>query len=514
MLFKLVVTVASLLMPAVCGEVVRYPRPPIYQKSAYFGLKVDGTDMYTVSYADYDYVQLSMDEIQDAPKEFRIRLLDLKPMPSYSITPQKLPINATTDGNELVFSVKDAHYLIVKIDGYKEFVILADPLETDVPSPDGKDVYNVANYNTDNTGNSVTKGIQEAMDDAAKCPGSIVYVPPGLYSIGNLLLRNYTSLYLAGGSVLRFTGNSSDYKTLFTKSDLFPGTWWIQTEFDSTNITVYGRGTIDGNGFNSRKNKFMADVLVPAGTKNFRSDGILIRDASFWAVPVVQSDEVTFTNLKIMNRFDVTQDDGVDVCESSKVRVRRAIGIGADDPFSTKTWPADTGTTVPYPYPPRSLDNVFFDDCVAWSNTYGYKIGQGVYQSQDIITFQNSVVYTAAVGMGIDHRYGTAMVSNVTFKDMDIEGLHGNAWGQSGWITVYVHDVGAGVGPIEGVYVKNVRARNVGSPGPWIAGWGSAKVSRVTFSDVRIKDSTTFATTLEQMKIVNTTYSADIKIAN
>ncbi|RYP19043.1 hypothetical protein DL767_009715 [Monosporascus sp. MG133] len=513
MLLKTVAAVASFMMATVYGDVVGYPRPSIYDKSAHFGLKVNGIDMYTVSYARYDYVQLSMDE--GSPTEFRIRTLDRNPITSYTITPRKLPINARVEGNELVFSVKQAHYLIVKINDKKQFVILADPSEKGAPNPAGKGVYNVLDYGADNTGGSVTKGIQKAMDEASKSPGNVVYVPPGLYTIGNLLLRNQTSLYLAGGSVLRFTGNPDDYITLYTKSDLGPGTWWIQTEFDSTDIKVYGPGTIDGNGYNTRKNKFMADILVPVGTKNFKCDGVLVRDSSFWAVTPIQVEEATFTNLKILNRFDVTQDDGVDVVESTKVRVMRAIAIAKDDSFSTKTWPYKIGTTIPYPYPPRPLKDVFFDDCLAWTDCYGYKVGQGVWEDQDTVTFQNSVVYSAAVGMGIDHKFGTAEASHITFRNMDIEGLHGNAHGQAAWLTIYVQQTGSGVGPVRNVYVKNIRARVQGSRPGRLQGYdSSAIVSGVTFTNVLMGKNTKPAKTLQEMNMLETNFSENIKIVN
>ncbi len=301
------------------------------------------------------------------------------PSPPTASTPQRLPISATVSGKDLIFSIKQAHYLIIKINDEKEFVVMIDPTETDVPNPAGTGVYNVLNYNTDNTGAAITTGIQAAMDAAAQHPGSIVYVPAGLYLIGNLMLRNHTSLYLAGGSVLRFTGNPSDYTTLYTKSDLGPGTWWIQTEFDSTNIKVYGRGTIDGNGYNTRKNKFMADLLVPVGTTNFKCDGVLVRDSSFWAVVPIQVEDALLTNIKILDRHDVTQDDGIDVVESQRVTVRRAIAVANDDSFSAKTWPYQVGTTVPYPYTPRPQNDVLFEDCLAWTDCYGYKIGQGVW---------------------------------------------------------------------------------------------------------------------------------------
>lgn len=514
MLLRSVVALFPLLMVAVRGDVVSYPLPEIYDKSDYFELKVDGKSIHTVRYAEYDYAHLSMDEGEAT--EFRIKALDEGEITSYSISPKGLSIDAEVDGDELVFTLHDAYYLIIKINEVREFIVLADPSETDVPDPDGRGVYNVLDYDADNTGSSVTKGVQDALDAAAKHPGSIVYVPHGLYLIGNLMLRDKTSLYLAGGAVLRFTGNPDDYKTMFTKSDLYPGTWWIQTEFDSSDIKVYGRGTLDGNGANTRKNDYIASILVPAGTKDFECDGILVRDSSFWAVTPIQVEDATLTSLKVLNRHDVTQDDGIDVVESKRVTVKRTIAVSNDDAFSAKTWPYKTGTTVPYPYPPRDQKDVTFDDCFAWTLCFGYKIGQGVYQTQDSVKFKNSAAYSAGVGMGIHHLFGNSSSKNIVFENIEVERLRGSPGGFSSWLVVIVQEKDdRGVGPIEDVTVKDIRARDQGHARGYIQGYSEdIMVSGVTLSDVYMYTNSTPAKTLKEMNILNTSYSEDIKIRN
>ncbi|KAI9170542.1 hypothetical protein HJFPF1_00010 [Paramyrothecium foliicola] len=500
---------------AVLGDGVSYPRPTIYKKSPHFSLRVNGEHMHTVNYAKYDYVHFSMDENVD--NEIRIKAMTESSINSYRISPENVPIKARVEGNELVFTIKKAHYLIIKINKKKEFVVMADPKETNVPKSKGSGIFNVLDYGADNTGAGVTKGIQAALDAAGKQPGSIVYVPAGLYLVGNLMIRSKTSLYLAGGSVLRFTGNQADYKHMFSKSD-FPnhfGTWWIQTEFDSTDIKVFGRGTIDGNGKNSRTNKIIAHLLVPAGTKHFRADGILIRDSSFWAVPVIQVEDAVLTNIKILDRFDVTQNDGIDVMESKGVKVRRAIAIANDDSFSTKTWPYKTGTTVPYPYPPRAQSDVLFEDCLAWTLCYGYKVGQGVLQVQDNIRFRNSQVYYAGVGIGIHHLFGTATAKNILFENIIIEDLGGSPGGRATWLALHIREGGRGVGPIEDVTVRNVKARKIGKREGHISGFSAdAMVKRVTLSDIFIYKNTTAATSLKAMNILQTDFSEGIQIKN
>jgi len=204
------------------AEAVSYPRPSIYEKSANYTLKINGTYQYTTNYVGYDYVQISMSEGQ--PTGFRISAPTQSEITSHNISPSKLAIKATTSGNELIFSVTDAHYLIIKINTLEEFIICVDPPETNVPSSSGAGIYNVLQHGADNTGAAITAGIQKALNAAGASPGSTVFVPPGLYYIGNLVVPSKTSLYLAGGSVLRFTGNPKDYNNNFNKTGLLPGT--------------------------------------------------------------------------------------------------------------------------------------------------------------------------------------------------------------------------------------------------------------------------------------------------
>ncbi|KXN84607.1 hypothetical protein AN958_12288 [Leucoagaricus sp. SymC.cos] len=117
------------------------------------------------------------------------------------------------------------------------------------PPASGAGIFSVlTQHGADASGNSVTTA---AFTDAinaggARGQGSVIYVPAGTYPIGNLILPSSTSLYLATGSVLRFTGHSTDYRTDWYKpSQNRNGTKWIRTAFDPHSIKIYGRGFID-----------------------------------------------------------------------------------------------------------------------------------------------------------------------------------------------------------------------------------------------------------------------------
>jgi hypothetical protein len=206
---------------------------------------------------------------------------------SYSISPKKLGLSGTISGNKLTFTINNDEYLIVEINGMKKhLVIAADPGEVGAPASSGTGIFNVKNapYNADSSGGSMaTTAIQNAINDASSYGGSvggqgIVYVPVGVYLVGNLQLKSNVGLYLLGGSVLRSTGNPADYTVNWHKnSQGNDETWWIYTATGSNNIKVFGRGTLDGNGlFFTTTYKFGNDILAPMNTSNFTLDGLIL----------------------------------------------------------------------------------------------------------------------------------------------------------------------------------------------------------------------------------------------
>ncbi|CAI6339129.1 unnamed protein product [Periconia digitata] len=510
-----VLFIAASVLSLATAEWVGYDPPSIYSKSTQYTVKINGTEAKTIDHLDagHDYVQLSMTE--GYPTEFRIGIASGAKVTDSVVSPLQLPIKSRVEDNELVFSIEKVHYLIIKLNKLKEIVVMIDRLEADAPPSKGNGIFNVLDHGADNTGKAITKGIQDTLDAAGKEPGSTVYVPKGLYLIGNLVIPSQTSLYLAGGSVLRMTGKKADYKVLYTKSDLGDGTWWISTAFDSKDIKIYGRGTIDGNAAPLIEDKLIASMVAPVGTTNFVMDGVLVRDSSFWAVIPTQVTGAKLTNIKILDSIYGKQNDGIDVVESTNVKVWRAIAVANDDSFSTKTWLEKEGTTVPYPYKPQPLRDVSFDQCFAWTRCYGYKVGQGVYSDQDNVVFKDSVVYYAGVGLGIHHKFGNSTARNISFVNIDIESLGGEPGGTGAWLALFVQNVKKGVGPVKDVLVKNIKARAFGKYQGKIAGFDeSSYVDGVTLEKVYMLENKTAAKSLDEMNIGYKQFSKNVKIVD
>ncbi|WP_030348878.1 glycosyl hydrolase family 28 protein [Streptomyces sp. NRRL S-1022] len=494
---------------AASASVGAYPVASVYPPSTDYTLTVNGTPVPVTKYQGYDIAQFALGSGTATMAVTKTSNTDIG---SYSISPQKLNISGSVTGPTLTFTVQHDDYLIVKLDGRPNLVIAADPAESGRPSPSGTGIFNVrsAPYNVQpNTGAYTTTAFQTALNDAAAWGTEngrqgIVYVPAGVYTLGNIYLRSNLALYLAPGAVLRYTGEADHYVVGGHKNsqgrDL---TWFISTRYSSSNIKIYGRGIIDGNGAASLKpSNLGVNLLMPIYTDGFTVDGITFRESSSWAVIPLRSSNLTFRNVKFFNRFDMGENDGIDVTESTNVTVTHAIGIGLDDPFSTKTWGDVADIYKAVPGTARPLKHVTFDDLVSWTYCYGVKVGQGVIQPQDDVTFKHVVVYDAAVGIGVHHKYGASSATNIRFDDIDIERLDFANDGNRTWLALMTGNT-QGVGPVTGVTISDVKVRNAGTTAGRINGQPGAPITGITLSNIVMPASSTPATTLGQMNLTN-----------
>ncbi|MFJ4691123.1 glycosyl hydrolase family 28 protein [Streptomyces sp. NPDC088766] len=493
---------------AAAAAVQVYPVPSIYEASADYTLTVNGQHVPVTRYPGYDIAQFAIGAGQ---ADLALTKTNNTDIGAYAISPVKLGITGSVSGPTLRFSVRKDAYLIVRLDGRPKLVIAIDPAETDRPASSGAGVFNVrsAPYGAQPGTAYSTTAFQTALNDAAAWGSAhgtqgTVYVPAGVYTLGSLYLRSDLALYLEPGAVLRYTGERDHYDVHWHKdSQQRDVTWFLSTRYSSKNISVHGRGVIDGNGKAAlAPGNLGVNLLTPVYTTNFRVDGITFRESSSWAVMPIRSTDMRFTNIKIFNRFDMGENDGIDVMESGNVRVTHAIGIGLDDPFSTKTWNSDVDLFRKVPGSPRPLSDVVFDDLVSWTYCYGVKVGQGVIQNQDGVTFRNVVVHDAAVGIGVHHKYGSAAARNIRFENVDIENLSFSNDSNRTWLALWTGST-LGVGPVTGVALSDIRVRSAGTTAARVNGQPGAPISDVTLHNVVMPGSTAPATTLAQMNLTN-----------
>lgn len=101
------------------------------------------------------------------------------------------------------------------------------------------------------------------------------------------------------------------------------------------------------------------------------------------------------------------------------------------------------------------------------------------------------------------------------YTNIDVEKIGAVNANHDTWLAFFSTDSGSGTGPISDVTVSNCRVRDLGLNNAIVQGWNSSiLVSNVTLSDIYLYANTTPATTLAQLKVLDTSYSTGLKITN
>ncbi|MBQ8383115.1 MAG: hypothetical protein IJX47_07930 [Clostridia bacterium] len=526
-------------------RVQTYPMPACYSASTVYSLTVDGIEVPVYAYKnDYDYAEFSLKE---GPVEVTVTVKES--VRTASISPKKLELAGEKSGKTYTFTLEKDEYLILRINNLKRLVICCDPAETDVPDKTAKNVFYVLDdaYRADNTGKALSTGsLQKAIDDAAayaeKNGGAgIVYVPAGVYRSGTLAIKSNVHLYLEGGAVIRATGDGDDYIPRGYKNSIGkPATQLIYTynskiydpyheAFDSpennltpTNIKIYGRGALDANGDVMENEGILMMTIGIFNADGVTVDGITCRDTNIWSVVPCYSEDLTFTNLKLLNSLGMHENDGIDINGCQNVVVKNSIGIALDDPYSTKTYAGGQELFEAVRDGATPCDEVLFEDCISWTICYGFKVGQGAFYDHKNITFRDCVVYDAAVGLGVHHKYGGAAFYGILFENIDIEALNnGPNDGHRTWVHIQCNTGSsvAGVDPVSDVTFRNINVRNKGTTGGKIVGSTNADypektVRGIVFEDIYMPGSNAPAATLEQLDLQILENYTDLTVNN
>ncbi len=539
-------TVSGLSLSVVAEDAPGTAKPVVYERQDCYAasdvvtMKVNGVDVPVIKFLNnYDHTQFSF----PFPEKATIELTFKEDIETYSVSPLAKNIEATPNGKTLTFSITESTYMIVKVNGVKEIVVVADDVETDVPNATGDGIYNlVADYGADPTGNeSVVEKLQKAIDDAA-ANGGITYVPSGLYKLdGNIELPSNTKLYMEGGAVIRCTPKPENFVCHAEKNIIYMQsfsyvkrhtTWVFRTALGADNVKIYGRGTFDGNGSAlytgtiSNGEGWANTIFYIRQCTNFIMDGVTVKDSSYWTVETKLCENMEFTNLKVLCDFDnMTENDAIDVCESRHVLVKHMFAISEDDTYSTKTYTASgkiyasahkaDGTKVRDEaetdvYNTYELDDVTFDDCFGWTHCATFKVGDGSNFTQSNVTFKNSYSYKCMQALKISHAYGGADFVDILYENIDIESYGGRSATDRRWLLL---DTFSGSqdnpGNVDGLTIRNINIRDLGSTKSTMKGRDNqdgkyAYVYNVTFENIKIPGQEEYAASLEEMHILDT----------
>ena len=398
----------SLLLNAQSG-ITPYSLPDA--DGQFFSVKVNGIDVPVKSYKDFEYVHFAMSE----SAEIVITAPDsVGTIFSHRIRPERRDISGTVQDNTLSFSIDKPQQLVVNINFLKKLMIFADPPEVDIPSLSDANVVNIMNYGVDATGGSlITTKFQQAIDELPA--GGTLYFPAGLYRTGSITLKGNMTLYLAPGALIKGSDTPTDIKFL---PPSFSVLYFFKAE-DADNITIRGRGALDGNGKVVRKildaenggKKVPGRLVYLKNSDSFSLKGVFLRDSYSWNTNLIRSSNVHVDRVKIINDFTLSNGDGIDVDGCVNVLVENSFIYAEDDAISPKA----TSATV-------NPEKQVYRNCVLWSNiASGIRMGTETYcdHFSDIL-FENIDILFSGTMINL-FTYNTASFRDITFRNIWVE---------------------------------------------------------------------------------------------
>ena len=255
--------------------------------------------------------------------------------------------------------------------------------------------------------------INAAIDRAHAQGGGMVYLSPGIYLSGTVVLKSNVTLYLEAGAVIL---GSKDVTQYTPQPGPPPGadanTRHLIFARNAENVTLCGPGTVDGQGPSfwvpsgrrqHSPEEQWADVaslyLNPSPRvspmlefvecRHLNVEQIRIENASGWTMRLMSCVGVVVDGISIKNPVVGPNTDGIDISNSSDVRIANCSIDTGDDAICLKS-ENPYGESVPV------MRNVVVTNCTLTSCCNGFKFGTRTYSGCENIVFSNSTIHTSA----------------------------------------------------------------------------------------------------------------------
>lgn len=340
--------------------------------------------------------------------------------------------------------------------------------------------FNVTGYGA--KGNGVTddaKAIQRAIDACSASGGGSVVFPSGkTFMAGPLHLKSNVDLHLQSNSVLLANPDEAVYTESAFRGNRGEGMMWISGK-DIHNVSITGRGRIDGNGVafmgqeldDSYELKPVTDfdprphVLTLVNTSNVKINGVTIANSAYWTIHLVGCYDVAISDISLLNNLKIRNGDGIDIDHSRKVRISNCFIESGDDCICLKN------RREFEEYGP--CEDVVVTNCIMTSRSCAVKIGSENMDAIRRVLFDNCIITKSNRGIGIQNR-DEGTVSDVTFSNMTVDcRLFSDVW----W------------GKSEPIYVTSYpRARGNHKDAGWRFPKGATQGACGEVSDIRFID--------------------------
>lgn len=276
-----------------------------------------------------------------------------------------------------------------------------------------------------------TDAIQKALDDCGKAGGGTVLLPKGTYLSKPLTIRTKTAFIIDEGATLLASTNQSDFLKV-------PGDW-LQAksggEFvpfisgkDMENVTIGGRGTIEGSGAvwweaaeEARKKVSgftlpRPNLIVLTRVKNLTVRDVTIQNSPKFHLVPTECDDVLITNVTILAPERSANTDAIDPSVSRRVTITKCVIDVGDDNVAVKSGKRLDGREF-------AVEELTITDCT-FKHGHGMSIGSETVGGVKNVVMRNCTFEDTDNGIRIKSdrkRGGTVenfLCENITMKNV------------------------------------------------------------------------------------------------
>lgn len=308
-------------------------------------------DRTPITYFDFEGVA----EISIKVPDIDIQSVTIRPL-SYNIKP-----DIDVENHTVTFRVTnpDAYTIEFNNNVQRAVHVFANPLEEDVPDFEDEDV---------------------------------LYIGPGEWNIENIMLESGQTLYISGGAVVHGIVNANYVN----------------------NVTVCGRGIIDGSHLRSWSGRTASIPLKFDGCQYITVEGVMCLNANAWCFQAYDVIGGTVDGLKIITSRP--NGDGISLQSCNNVTVENTFVRAWDDALVVKNYDANTAAI--------HFNNIQVWTDLAQSMEIGYETNKGNKENSTIqdVSFENiTILHNFHKPVLSIHNADDAAISDITYKNIVVE---------------------------------------------------------------------------------------------